>query len=75
MSIDNDKRVTVEYTNYKGETRLREIRPERLWFGSTEYHPEKQWLLDVFDEEKQERRTYAMKDIHSWYDRSNKEER
>ena len=35
-----EKAVRVVYTNYRQETSERTILPERLWFGSTPWHPE-----------------------------------
>lgn len=58
--------VTIVYTNWKGVTSTRHIMPKRLYFGSTEWHTEAQWLLEAFDVDKQVVRTFAMKDIHEW---------
>ena len=58
--------VKVYYVNWKGVGAIRNIIPKRLFFGSTEYHPEEQWLLEVFDCDKLECRTFAMKDIRVW---------
>ena len=58
--------VTILYTNWKGETAERDIRPIELWFGATEYHPEEQWLLRALDIEKNDERNFAMKDIQTW---------
>lgn len=58
--------VTIDYTNYKGERRERRIVPERIYWGSTEHHPSRQWLLDAYDVEKDAARTFAMSNIHSW---------
>lgn len=52
--------LRVRYTNYRGETATRQIRPVRLWFGSTEWHPEPQWLLTAVDMGKGELRDFAM---------------
>jgi hypothetical protein len=46
---------------------VREIIPERIWFGATEWHPEPQWLLDAIDVEKNALRNFAMKDIRAWF--------
>jgi len=46
---------------------VRTVIPERVWFGSTEWHPEPQWLLEAFDIEKGERRSFAMADIRCWF--------
>lgn len=66
MTLENAQIVNILYTNYKGETALRKIIPERIWFGSTEWHPEDQWLLDAHDLEKDALRNFAMKDIQQW---------
>jgi predicted DNA-binding transcriptional regulator YafY len=67
MRMDNKKKVVkILYTNYRGETAIRTITPEKIWFGETEWHPGEQWLLDAFDLEKQTMRSFAMKDIKSW---------
>jgi len=63
---DGKKAVKIVYTNYKGETAERTIIPLELWFGSTEYHKEEQWLLKAFDFDKKAERNFAVKDIKSW---------
>jgi len=60
---NQDKPVTLVYTNYGGETSERTITPIKPWFGSTEWHPEPQWLLTAFDHEKQANRDFALKDF------------
>ena len=58
--------VRINYTNYKGVRRDRTIEPPlEIWYGTTPYHKDPQWLLDAVCAEKG-RRTFAMKDIHSW---------
>lgn len=59
-------KVRILYTNYRGETALRTIVPEKIWFGTTEWHHEPQWLMDAVDAEKQQIRSFAMKDIRAW---------
>ncbi|NND64690.1 MAG: WYL domain-containing protein, partial [Gammaproteobacteria bacterium] len=59
----NNKQVTIEYTNYKGETRMRRIMPKQIVFSSNEWHPQPQWLLEAHDHEKDAPRTFALKDI------------
>lgn len=59
--------VKIVYTNYRHETTVRTIIPERVWFGSTEWHPEPQWLLNAIDVEKGEQRSFAMSDIRCWF--------
>ena len=59
--------VRIVYSNYRHEISVRTIIPERLWFGSTTWHPQPQWLLDAIDVEKGERRSFAMSDIRAWF--------
>ncbi len=65
-SLDPSKIITINYTNYRGETANRQVLPLRIWFGATEWHPEPQWLLDAVDIEKNVERSFAVKDIHRW---------
>jgi predicted DNA-binding transcriptional regulator YafY len=58
--------VVIDYTNHRGERSLRRVEPDRHYFGSAEWHPEPQWLLDALDLDLDEYRTFAVKDIHSW---------
>jgi hypothetical protein len=55
--------VKLVYTNYRGETSERTIVPKSVRFGSTERHPEPQWLLLAFDVDKQADREFALKDF------------
>lgn len=55
--------ITLTYTNWKGETAQRTIIPRRVWWGSTEWHPEPQWLLTAFDVDKGAQRDFALKDF------------
>jgi len=64
--MKDPKVIQMIYTNYRGETAERTILPEKIWFGSTEWHPEPQWLLEAFDLEKQEKRAFSLKDIKKW---------
>lgn len=55
--------VALTYTNWRGETSVRSIIPRGVWFGSTEWHPEPQWLLRAWDTEKDAERDFALKDF------------
>lgn len=55
--------LTVVYRNHKGTIATRRVRPVYAWYGSTEWHPDEQWLLNVYDEDKAEYRDYAMGDM------------
>ena len=67
MENTNEQEVKIIYTNYRGETSTRAIIPYRIWFGKTEWHPENQWMLDALDVEKKAERSFALKDIKSWF--------
>lgn len=67
LKDETEKQVKILYTNYRGETALRTIIPIKIWFGSTNWHPTPQWLLDALDMEKQVNRSFSMKDIKTWY--------
>lgn len=49
----------VRYRNWRGEERVRLITPVALRFGSTEWHPEPQWLVDAYDNEAAEPKVKA----------------
>jgi len=51
-----------EYVNYRGETARRKVVPISIKWGSTEWHPEEQWLLKAYDLEKEAIREFALKD-------------
>lgn len=58
--------VRIIYTNWRDETAERRIEPVRIWFGSTEWHKDPQWLLQAKDLEKNVLRDFALKDISKW---------
>ncbi|HMH95650.1 MAG TPA: hypothetical protein VK577_03605 [Bradyrhizobium sp.] len=58
--------VTFTYTNHRGVTGIRLVRPIMIAFGANQYHPEPQWLLHGWDLNKQAERTFAIKDIKDW---------
>lgn len=64
LSADNGKEMNVIYTNYRGETAERTIIPVQVYWGQTEYHPGDQWLLKVWDVEKNAERIYALRDCN-----------
>jgi hypothetical protein len=53
------------YTNWRGEQSTRRVWPIHLWYGATEYHPDKQWFLKAFDTDKQAERDFALRDIRN----------
>jgi len=62
-----ENEIKIVYTNQKGETSIRRLVPETFFFGSSEWHPEKQWLMEAIDADKKEKRTFALKEIRYWY--------
>ncbi len=65
-----DELVRIDYTNHRGERKIRTIRPRSMWFGESSYHPgEKQWFIDATEpgvEDGNRIRSFAKKYIHSW---------
>ena len=55
--------LKVKYKNWQGEIGIRTIIPLKVHYGHTDYHKTDQWLMDVWDVDKDSRRTYAMMDI------------
>lgn len=66
LEVNETPTVSILYVNYKGERALRTIVPNRMWFGTTLWHPAEQWFLDAFDVDKQESRTFALADVIEW---------
>lgn len=59
MDDQTTEPTEIVYRNWKGETAVRRIIPIRWWFGSTQWHPEPQWLLSAIDVEKNAERDFA----------------
>lgn len=59
----SDLRFT--YRNWRGEIRERHALPLTVWFGSTDYHPDPQWLMAAVDLERPDGQTrdFAMRDM------------
>jgi hypothetical protein len=64
--VDFSPIVTIRYRNWKGEEALRRVLPNRIFFGVTPFHPEPQWLMDGFDCDKRELRTFALSGVLEW---------
>ena len=60
------EKVKIKYKNHRGEVSWRKINPVHFYFGSTKWHPEKQWMLEAYDFDKFNVRHFAMKDIIEW---------
>lgn len=61
-----NEEVIIDYTNWKGQRSARRIVPKRIYFGTTAYHKEPQWLLVAHCRVKNEERTFAIAAIHMW---------
>ncbi|MGN4822136.1 hypothetical protein [Bacillus cereus group sp. MYBK139-2] len=55
--------LEFDYINWRGVKGHREVKVVQIYFGSTEYHKEPQWLMAGLDLVKQEKRVFAMKDM------------
>lgn len=59
--------IKFKYVNWQGETGIRTVKPIKLWFGTTEFHPDNHWFLKAFDIDKDAERDYAIEDIVKIY--------
>lgn len=60
------KRIAIDYTNWEEKRSTRIILPLSIYWGSTEWHKEFQWLLYAFDYSKDDLRHFALSSIHNW---------
>jgi predicted DNA-binding transcriptional regulator YafY len=66
VSLENEKRVVIDYTNWKGSRRQRIVIPSCIFLGANEYHKDVQWLLLAKDTEDEKEKTFAMNNVHRW---------
>ena len=57
---------TFVYKNWRGEVAERQVVPEKIGWGTNEWHPEPQWLMEGFDVDRQAMRCYALGDVIEW---------
>jgi hypothetical protein len=62
--LDKEKYIQIDYTNWRNIRSIRKILPIRIYFAATDFHPDPQWLLEAFDSEKKENKSFALKMIH-----------
>ena len=55
--------LSFAYTNHRGRRSIRHVEVDRIWFGSTEWHPEPQWLLRAYDTVKCVTREFALANV------------
>lgn len=58
--------IKIDYTNHRGERRVRNIIPIKIRFTATPEHKDAQWILDGFDLDKKSFRSYSFSGIHSF---------
>ena len=63
----NAQPFKVRYKNWRGEVAVRTIIPQRVYWGSTEWHPQEQWLIEVLEVDKSILRVFAMVDVQEWF--------
>ncbi len=61
--ITADIAVRFTYENYRGEVAERHVRPCRLWYGATEWHPTPGFLFRGIDMNHKEYRDFAVSKI------------
>ncbi len=66
VGLEKEHPVKVRYVNWRGEEAIRSIIPVDIYWGKTEWHPEEQWILKVWDVEREAYREYSLKDIKEW---------
>ena len=60
MSDLGERSVRFWYTNYRGKRSIRTIVPVTMWWGHTQWHPRRQWLMTAFDLDKRAELTFAL---------------
>ena len=58
--------LRVSYLNWRGKRAIRTIVLRKIEFKRTEYYPEEQWIMTVYDYDRKAEREYAMKNISGW---------
>lgn len=61
--VADGRAVVILYVNHRGQRGYRQVLPQRLWFGTTEWHRELQWFLDATDLDRGVLRSFALRDI------------
>lgn len=62
--LSHGRCMKVHYKNHRGEEAEREIFVNGSpYWGSTEWHPEPQWFIQVWDYDRKAYRDFAMKDM------------
>lgn len=59
-SADNGPALQFTYYNHRGESAVRTVVPGSIYYGSNFYYPDPQWLLEAFDVDRGETRSFAL---------------
>ncbi|MFG6500194.1 hypothetical protein [Sulfitobacter sp. 1A15106] len=61
--VEGSRFITMTYTNWRGETAVREVAPfgDLVW-RATEHHPKPQWIMTAWCKDKQAYRDFALAD-------------
>jgi len=62
-SIEKGDKLSFLYTNWKGETSVRNAIVNTFHLGSNQWHPQNQFLLTGLDVDKNAMRCFALKDM------------
>jgi predicted DNA-binding transcriptional regulator YafY len=58
-----EKPLKFDYVNWEGKRAVRSVKPIKVWYGKTKWHPKEQWMLKALDLEKNEERDFSLKEI------------
>jgi len=58
--------VRMRYENWRGEVSVRTVLVETVWFGSTEWHPQKQWMFTAHEPKTRKERDFAIAGVLEW---------
>lgn len=67
ITASKGRMFAFDYTNHRGEVARRRAEcsgSAPIW-GSTEWHPEQQWFLPMFDLDQKVWRDFALKDMRN----------
>lgn len=67
------KNVSFSYKNWREEIKVYEVKPIKIWYGSTEFHKDEQFFLKAMDVTRNVERDFAINDILEVYPQIEKE--
>lgn len=63
MEKTKELELKFDYVNWEGKRGIRRMRPVEIWYGKTQWHPKRGWMLRAIDLEKNEERNFSLQDI------------